>query len=95
VRDAAGERFGDLDVESSPFFTRITDDVESAADQVAGLLHVEPALLLGHPNALFGSAEVIADRLLERRETLGVNYVTVQQGELERFAPVVARLAGT
>ena len=95
VRDAAGERLGHLDIESSPFFTRVTDDVEGAADQVAGLLNVEPALLLEHPNALFGPAEAIADRLLERRETYGVNYVTVQQGELESFAPVVARLAGT
>jgi probable F420-dependent oxidoreductase len=94
VRDAAGDRLADLDVESSPFFTRITDDVDAAAAKVAGFLHIEPDLLVDHPNALFGSVEAIADRLLERRERYGVNYVTVQQGELERFAPVVERLTG-
>jgi nucleoside-diphosphate-sugar epimerase len=41
---------------------------------------------------LIGST--IVDQLQERRDVYGVNYVTVQQGELERFAPVVARLAG-
>lgn len=98
VRDAAGERLRALDVESSPFFTSVTDDddaVGPAVDQVAGRLRVDAKLLLDHPNALFGSTEAIADRLVERRETYGVNYVTVQQGELERFAPVVDRLAGT
>lgn len=95
VREAAGDRIADLDIESSPFFTRITDDVEAAAGQVASLLGVSPALLLEHPNALFGSPEAIAEQLLERREVYGVNYVSLQQGELERFAPVVERLAGT
>ena len=94
VRDAAGDRLGAIDVESSPFFTKITDDVEAATGKVAAMLRVEPALLLDHPNALFGPAEAVADTLLERRDTYGVNYVTVQQGELERFAPVVERLAG-
>ena len=85
VRDAAGDRIADLDIESSPFFTRITDDVEGAAAQVAARARRRARrLLLDHPNALFGSADAIADRLLERRETYGVNYVTVQQGELER-----------
>ena len=33
--------------------------------------------------------------LQARREMLGVNYVTVQQKQAERFAPIVARLTGT
>jgi probable F420-dependent oxidoreductase len=94
IGDAAGDRLADLDIESSPFFTRITDDADGAAGQVAAMLRVEPELLLEHPNALFGTAEAIADRLLERRERYGVNYVTVQQDELDSFAPVVERLTG-
>ena len=35
VRDAAGERFGDLDVESSPYFTEITDYPETALADLA------------------------------------------------------------
>jgi probable F420-dependent oxidoreductase len=96
VRRAAGDRFASLDIESSPFFTRITDDVDGAAGEIAGLLGGAVAAdgLGEHPNVLLGSVAQVADRIEERRERYGVNYVTVQQGELERFAPVVERLAG-
>jgi hypothetical protein len=48
-----------------------------------------------HPNALIGSVEEICDTLLARRERYGFSYVTVSDRNLEPFAPVVARLAGT
>ncbi|CNH27451.1 putative F420-dependent oxidoreductase%2C MSMEG_2516 family [Mycobacterium tuberculosis] len=51
-------------------------------------------LLRDHPNVLVGSLERVVDELHSRRETLGVNYVTVQQAQIESFAPVVARLHG-
>lgn len=94
VRSAAGDRFTALDIESSPFFARITDDVDDAARQIAERLGIAADGLAEHPNVLLGSYDEVVDRLEQRRATYGVNYVTVQQGELERFAPVVARLAG-
>ena len=94
VRDAAGDRFADLDIESSPFFTTVTEDRDAAAARVATTVGVPGAGLLNHPNVLIGSIGEIADRLQERRETLGVNYVSVQQTEIDSFAPVVAQLAG-
>ncbi|SEP99878.1 probable F420-dependent oxidoreductase, MSMEG_2516 family [Streptomyces sp. yr375] len=94
VQDAAGERFGDLEIESSPFFVRITDEPEAAAAKLAEALHTPPAVLLNHPNVLIGTVDEIVDRLQERREVFGPNYITVQQSEAERFAPVAARLAG-
>jgi hypothetical protein len=48
-----------------------------------------------HPNVLIGDVDALVDRLQERRERFGINYVTVQQGALDAFAPVVERLAGT
>lgn len=95
VRAAAGARFAALDIESSPFFTRITDDAAAAAVEIGGYVGFSPDEVGRHPNVLIGSVEEIVEQLQERRETYGVNYVTVQQGELERFAPVVARLVGT
>ena len=94
VRDAAGERFGDLEIESSPFFVRVTDEPEAAAAKLAEALGAPPAVLLNHPNVLIGTVDEIVDRLQERREVFGPNYITVQQSEAERFAPVAARLAG-
>lgn len=94
VRRGAGDRLAAIDVESSPFFTRVTDDVDGAAQEIAGLLGIDPGGLADHPNVLLGSVDEVVDRIEERRERYGVNYVTVQQAEVERFAPVVARLTG-
>lgn len=95
VREAAGDRISLLEVESSPFFTRITDDPAAAAERVGRTLGVPPEGLPDHPNVLIGTLDEVIDRLQERRERFGANYITVQQGEAERFAPVVARLTGT
>lgn len=94
VRAAAGERFGALDVESSPYFTEITDDPETSLSGVAKSTGLDVDLLRNHPNVLIGTPESIAESLCSRRETLGVNYVTVQQSQIESFAPVVAALRG-
>jgi probable F420-dependent oxidoreductase len=94
VQTAAGERYGRLDVESSPYFTEITDDPEAALEGVAKSTAIPVDLLRDHPNVLIGSPETVVEMLYSRRESLGVNYVTVQQSQIESFAPVVARLHG-
>ena len=50
--------------------------------------------LLDHPNVLLGSPDAIVERLQSRREMLGVNYVTVQQSQVDSFAAIAARLRG-
>ena len=42
-------------------------------------------VLVDHPNVLIGSAEAVVERLQARRERLGVNYVSVQQAQLEEL----------
>jgi probable F420-dependent oxidoreductase len=94
VRAAAGERYGRLDVESSPYFTEISDDPATALSSVAKSTGISADLLRDHPNVLIGSPERVVEMLYSRRETFGVNYVTVQQSRIESFAPVVALLNG-
>ena len=94
VRAAAGERYRALDIESSPYFTEITDDPETMLSGVAKSTGIAIDLLRDHPNVLVGSLESVVEELYSRRETLGVNYVTVQQSQIESFAPVVAQLHG-
>src|SRR6201996_697044 len=89
VREAAGGRFGGLDVESSPYFTQITDDPETALAGIAKSTGIDAELLRDHPNVLIGSVESVVETLCSRREELGVNYVTVQQAQIGYFAPVV------
>ena len=95
VRNGADERFANLEVESSPYFTNITDDPDSALERIAAATGIRSDVLRHHPNVLIGSVETVVDVLESRRESTGVNYVTVQQDRTEEFAPVVAALAGT
>ena len=46
------------------------------------------------PFVVSGDATAMSEELLERRDRLGVSYVTVAHDQMETFAPVVARLAG-
>jgi probable F420-dependent oxidoreductase len=94
VQAAAPERFDTLEVESSPYFTEITDDQDSALAALASKTQIPTEVLRDHPNVLIGSPATVADVLLSRRDELGVNYVTVQQPQAEAFAPVVSRLRG-
>lgn len=99
VREAAGARLPELDLESSPYLVAVTDDPGGALDRWSANLRTalpeaEPGLLREHPNVLAGSPGEIADRLRERRETTGVNYITIPRRQMDEFAPVVAELTG-
>jgi probable F420-dependent oxidoreductase len=94
VRAAAGDRYGQLDIESSPYFTAITDDPEAALAKASSSTGIPIDVLREHPNVMIGSLENIVEMLFSRRESLGVNYVTVQQSQIESFAPVVEKLRG-
>jgi probable F420-dependent oxidoreductase len=94
VQAAAGERFADLEVESSPYFVEVTNDPEVALAKLASTTGVAGEILRDHPNVLIGSVETIAETLHSRRELLGINYVTVQQARADAFAAVVDVLRG-
>ena len=94
VRAAAGERYEQLEIESSPYFTTVTDDAETALTDAASSTGIPAEVLRTHPNVMIGSLETVVEMLYSRRESLGVNYVTVQQSQIESFAPIVDRLRG-
>jgi probable F420-dependent oxidoreductase len=95
AREAAGDRFADLDVESSPYFSAITDDPHPKLTALADRFGTTTDVMLDHPNVLMGTADAVVERLLARRERYGVNYVSFQQAQVDEFAPIVARLTGT
>jgi probable F420-dependent oxidoreductase len=95
VRDAAGERFTEIDVELMATYVEVTDDVDGALGRVAERFGVEPSRLRDHPLVLVGSVEAIADQIERRRADHGVNYATVPHHFLEAMAPVIERLAGS
>ncbi len=95
VRAAAGERFADLELHCLTFVVRVTDDPRAVVEGMAGAFGITPDEALAAPQVLAGSVDAICDTLVERREVYGFSYVSIHDDDLEPFAPVVARLAGT
>jgi probable F420-dependent oxidoreductase len=95
VRAAAGERFAEIELETSPYDVNITNEVATAHEEIAARRKVPVEAVPGHPSALVGSPDTAADLLQGWRESTGISYITVPQAEMEAFAPVVARLRGT
>jgi probable F420-dependent oxidoreductase len=95
VRQAAGERFDQLELQCLTFLVQIVPDREEAVARLAAALSVAPEQIEGSPVAMIGTTDQIAERLRERREVFGFSYIVVHEAELETFAPVVAALSGT
>ena len=95
VRNAAGTRFADVELNVRAFLVNVTSDAKSARDALAGMLGVTTRMVAESPFALIGTPEELVDRLVERRERFGVSYVIVGGDDVESFAPVVAALAGS
>jgi len=74
-------------------FVRITDHRRAALEEARELVpHLGVEELGALATVLVGSVETVAEQLLRTRETLGVSYFTVLEDDLERLAPVIARL---
>jgi probable F420-dependent oxidoreductase len=95
VRDAAGDRFDDIELNMLVLATVVTDDRAGTAEMMAPLFGLTPDALEWYPHALVGSVEQIRDDLIARRDRWGVSYWVFQGDALASLAPVVAELAGT
>lgn len=94
VREAAGDRFAQLDLEIGAYFTFVTEKAAPIAEGMGKAMGLSTDEMLEHPHGLFGSAEALCDTLEDRRARYGISRVTVGDDVLEAFAPVVATLAG-
>jgi len=95
VRAAAGDRMADIEMNVRAFMVNVTPDGSTARDGLAAAMGVERSLIDDSPFALIGPIEELAERLVERRARWGFSYVIVGGADIDAFAPVVARLAGT
>jgi len=95
IREAAGDRFDDLELQCLTFMVAVTDDRQAMFDNMAPMFGITPAEAAEVPLALAGTVDQIVETLRERREEYGFSYVVVHEPEMEAFAPVVERLAGT
>jgi probable F420-dependent oxidoreductase len=95
IREGAGARFDDLELQVRYFVASITDDARALAEAMAPAFGVEPAEALSSGAVLAGTVDEVCDTLIARREEWGVSYVVLGDDNYEEFAPVVARLAGS
>lgn len=95
IREAAGDRFERLELQVRVHLAMVTDDRTGVIEQLAPAFGLTPEQAAETPHALIGSVEEICDQLVERRERWGISQIGLSHDQLDAFAPVVARLAGT
>ncbi|MBU6215205.1 MAG: TIGR03621 family F420-dependent LLM class oxidoreductase [Acidobacteria bacterium] len=95
VRDAAGDRFDDLELNVLSFLSTVTDDPAGLAAGVAEMFGASAEEVLATPSVVVGTVAGICDTLIERRNRWGFSYYVFQADSALTMAPVVAALAGT
>jgi probable F420-dependent oxidoreductase len=95
VREGAGERFDDLELNAWLAVAELTDDRAGAGEFLAGLYGVSPEEALSSPVVLVGSPMQVAEELEHRRERWGYSYTAIPGTAARDFAPIVAQLTGT
>lgn len=101
VREAAGDRFADLELNVYPSMTgvSITDDPLREANEVAERLEQRSGIrvgaeeLLDSPHIFINTVDGFVEKLRRHREELGISSIMV--GQVDELVPVIERLAGT
>ena len=94
LRDGAGDRFDDIELNCWLAVAEITDD-PTFADAVAGMFGTDSTSLGQTPMALIGTPGEVAEKLQSRRERWGYSYIVIPGDKARDFAPVVASLTET
>ena len=101
VRDAAGDRFADLEFNVYPTVVPVIvtdharDEARAAIDRIRARTGIEIGEddLLDSPHAFIGSIDGLVEKFRMLRERLGIS--SIMTGEIDELAPVVERLAGS
>ena len=98
VRDAAGDRFDQLELNLLVAATQITDGgraTTEAIEETAEMFGMPADKVADVPMLLAGSPPEIADTLRQRRQRWGFSYMVLQgDSDLARFAAVISELDG-
>ena len=95
VEEAAGDRFDEMELQLNTFMVIESDDPGGLFDQMAPGFGITPEQAKTIPMVLVGTIDGICEQLHHHRETYGVYYIVIHEGEIDTMAPVVARLSGS
>jgi probable F420-dependent oxidoreductase len=94
VRQAAGDRWGAIDLNVLVFYAGLVDRRSGVVGGVRNAAFASAVGLVGTPYVLHGTLGRVRDILLRRRERWGLNSYTFTVGGMESMAPLVEALAG-
>jgi probable F420-dependent oxidoreductase len=91
LRESAGDRFAQLELNSN-----LTAVGQQLPEWIARRMNITIQQLIeaDSPSALTGDVDQMCRQLLERREALGVSYITAGDMFMDALAPVIERLGG-
>ncbi len=102
VREAAGPRFAELELNTYPSFrpASVTNEPTKAAEELLGRMNKDKESgltvdqLLDSPHVFIGTVDQLVAKFTRLRDELGISNFMVGNG-IDDFAPIVERLAGT
>ena len=96
IREAAGDRYAQLQLNALVQRVVVTDNRRQAAEELARRWPpLSPDEIPASPYVLIGPIEQQVEDLQARRERWDISYYVVFEPYVDAFAPVVARLAGS
>lgn len=93
IKDAAGDRFDEIELSVSPLAI-VTDQQHEVAARIGTQFGQSAEHILTSPLFLIGPVDQLIDQVVERRARFGFSYLTITGGGEETFAPVVSALTG-
>jgi probable F420-dependent oxidoreductase len=94
IRDGAGDRIDNIELQTRIHVTMITNDRDKVAAEMAPLLGITPDEALGSPHALVGSTQQCIDEVQHWRDRWGISFISINGQDMDALAPVVEALAG-
>jgi len=95
VKEAAGARFEELELNALIGFVLITEDARGIAEAMAPHFGIDPGEALHVPGVLLGTLDEMVDELRWRRDEYGITYWSIESDVWADLGPVVQKLAGS
>ena len=103
IREAAGDRYDQIELNMTLRFVRIAEDRQAAAHEILAAWRgpgsrvgradeLEADDILESPYFALGTVEQIVEQLLTARERWGFSYIQVGGEDIDAFAPVMEKL---
>lgn len=94
IKEAAGDRFEQLEINLWLGSAGLAGSGSSLLGSAAAATMGAATAIYGSPYVLYGTLGAVRDRLLRRRDKLGISYYTIPSRSMELIAPLVEALAG-